>query len=109
MHDLWPAMDHEGEVLESFVSKARDKPTALNFIMKLTKRHGRARAITTNGMRSCNVAMNDLGNADRLEVGKLADNRAENSHNHHSDDEGAAVLIPNDPSPALRRPLDNDL
>ena len=40
MHYLWRAVDHEGEVLESFASKTRDKPAALKFIKKLMKRHG---------------------------------------------------------------------
>ena len=46
MHYLWRAVDHEGEVLESFASKTRDKPAALKFMKKLMKRHGRAKAIT---------------------------------------------------------------
>ena len=29
MHYLWRAVDHEGEVLESFATKERDKPAAL--------------------------------------------------------------------------------
>ncbi len=29
-HYLWRAVDHEGEVLESFVTKRRDKKAALN-------------------------------------------------------------------------------
>jgi putative transposase len=29
-HDLWRAVDHEGEVLESFVTKRREKKAALN-------------------------------------------------------------------------------
>jgi transposase-like protein len=33
---LWRAVDHEGEVLESFVTKTRDKAAALNFIKKVT-------------------------------------------------------------------------
>ena len=32
-HYLWRAVDHEGEVLESFVTKGRDKGAALMFIM----------------------------------------------------------------------------
>ncbi len=48
MHFLWRAVDHEGEVLESFASKTRDKAVALTFMKKLMKRHGRARAITTD-------------------------------------------------------------
>ena len=30
-HYLWRAVDHEGEVLESFVTKKRDKAAALKF------------------------------------------------------------------------------
>ena len=30
-HYLWRAVDHEGEVLEAFVSKTRDKKAALKF------------------------------------------------------------------------------
>ena len=41
MRYLWRAVDHEGEVLESFVTKARDKAAALKFIKKALKRHGR--------------------------------------------------------------------
>jgi putative transposase len=80
MRYLWRAVDHEGEVLESFASKTRDKPAALKFIKKLMKRHGRAKAITTDGLRSYKAAMKDLGNADKQEVGRWANNRAENSH-----------------------------
>ena len=35
MRYLWRAVDHEGEVLESFVTKERDKATALKFKKKL--------------------------------------------------------------------------
>jgi len=80
MHYLWRAVDREGEVLESFASKARDKPAALKFMKKLMKRHGPARAITTDGLRSYKAAMNDLGNAGKQEVGRWANNRVENSH-----------------------------
>ena len=33
-HYLWRAVDHEGEVLESYVTKKRDKPAALKFLKK---------------------------------------------------------------------------
>jgi putative transposase len=32
MHYLWRAVDHEGEILESYVTKGRDKAAALRFI-----------------------------------------------------------------------------
>ncbi len=79
-HYLWRAVDHEGEVLESFVTKERDKAAALKFIRKALKRHGSPEAITTDGLRSYRAAMKEIGNAYRQEVGRWANNRAENSH-----------------------------
>ncbi len=79
MHYLWRAVDHEGEVLESFATKERDKKAALSFMKKLMKRHGCAEVITTDGLRSHSAAMKELGIADRQEVGRYANNPAENS------------------------------
>ena len=73
-------MDHEGEVLESFASKTRDKAAALTFIKRAMKRHGKPRAIVTDGLRAYGAAMNEIGNADCQEVGRWRNNRAENSH-----------------------------
>ena len=70
MHYLWRAVDHEGEVLESFASKERDKPAALAFMKKLMKRHGTAEKITTDGLRSYKAAMKQLGNVHKQEVGR---------------------------------------
>ena len=36
-HYLWRAVDHEGEVLEAFVSKRRDRKVALKFLRKTMK------------------------------------------------------------------------
>ena len=80
MRYLWRAVDHEGEVLESFVTKERDKAAALKFIKKALKRHGSPKAITTDGLRSYGAAMRELGNTEKREVGRWANNRAENSH-----------------------------
>ena len=77
---LWRAVDHEGEVLESFVTKKRDKAAALKFIKKAMKRYGNPEAITTDGLRSYRAAMTELGNAAKQQVGRWANNRAENSH-----------------------------
>ncbi|MEN9925047.1 MAG: hypothetical protein RL268_1173 [Pseudomonadota bacterium] len=48
MHYLWRAVDHEGELLESYVTKTRDKAAALWFMRKALKRHGQAEAIVTD-------------------------------------------------------------
>jgi putative transposase len=80
IHYLWRAVDHEGEVLESYVTKKRDKSAALRFFKKTLKRHGRAETIVTDGLKSYPAAMRELGIADRQEIGRHANNRAENSH-----------------------------
>ena len=77
---LWRAVDHEGEILESYVTKKRDKAAALSFLKKALKRHGRADQIDTDGLRSYPAAMRELDNLDRREMGRWLNNRAENSH-----------------------------
>jgi len=77
---LWRAVDHEGEVLESFVTKRRDKAAALAFMKKALKRHGKAEKIVTDGLKSYPAAMRELGNQDCREMGRWLNNRAENSH-----------------------------
>ncbi len=77
---LWRAADHEGEVLESFVTRKRDKSAALAFMKKALKRHGKPEKIVTDGLRSYPAAMAELGNLDRREMGQWLNNRAENSH-----------------------------
>ena len=79
-HYLWRAVDHEGEVLESFVTKRRDRKAALKFLKNLMKRYGRVEAIVTDRLRSYGAAMKQVGNADRQETGRWQNNRAENSH-----------------------------
>jgi putative transposase len=80
MRYLWRAIDHEGEVLESYVTKERDKAAALKFIKKALKRHGSPRTIVTDGLRFYKAALNDLGCADRQETGRRLNNRIEGSH-----------------------------
>jgi putative transposase len=80
MHYLWRAVDHEGEVLESYATKTRDKAAALRFMKKMLKRYGSPRAITTDGLRSYKAAMEVLGCAEKQKVGRWANNRVENSH-----------------------------
>jgi putative transposase len=80
MRYLWRAVDHEGEVLESYVTKTRDRKAALKFLKKAMKKHGRAGAFVTDKLRSYGAALKDLGVADRQETGRWLNNRAENSH-----------------------------
>jgi putative transposase len=79
-HYLWRAVDHEGEVLEVFVSKRRDLKAALKFLKKTMKRYGQAQAIVTDRLRSYRAAMKVIGNGNAQEVGRWKNNRCENSH-----------------------------
>lgn len=63
-------VDHEGEILESYVTKKRDKSAALAFMKKALKRHGKPEAIVTDGLRSYTAAMRELGNLDRQAMGR---------------------------------------
>jgi len=79
-HYLWRAVDHEGEVLESYVTKRRDKSAALAFMKRTLKRFGKPEKIVTDGLRSYPAVMHDLGNLGWREMGRWLNNRAENSH-----------------------------
>ena len=81
MHYLWRAVDHEGEVLESFVTKDARQGRGAEVHQEGDEAPRPApEAITTDGLRSYGAAMKEIGNADRQEVGRWANNRAENSH-----------------------------
>ncbi len=88
-HYLWRAVDHEGEVLEVFASKRRDRKAALKFLKRAMKRHCRPKAIVTDRLRSYRAAMNMIGNAGSQECGRWLNNRAENSHQPFRRREGA--------------------
>lgn len=77
---VWRAVDHEGKVLESRVTKCRDRKAALKFPRKTMKRYGCPRIIMTDKLRSYGAALKIVGNADRQETGRWLNNRAENPH-----------------------------
>ena len=79
-HLLCRAVDNEGEVLESNVTKTRDRKAALKFLKKSMKRHGRPETIVTGKLWSYGVALTDLGRGDNREMGRWLNHRAENSH-----------------------------
>ena len=79
-HYLWRAVDHEGEVLEVFATKRRDRKAAMKFLKRAMKRHGQPKAIVTDRLPSYGAAMKAIGNAERQETGRWLNNRAENSH-----------------------------
>ena len=61
-HYLWRAGDHEGEVLELFVTRRRDRRAALKFLKLTMKRHGRPWSVVTDRLPSYRAAMKGLGN-----------------------------------------------
>jgi putative transposase len=79
-HYLWRAVDHEGEVLESYVTKTRDKKAALKFLKKAMPKHGRPEVIVTDGLALYGAALKEIGVADKQETGRWQNNRVENSH-----------------------------
>ena len=89
MFYLWRAVDHEGEVLEVFVTKQRDRKAALKFLKRTIKRYGRPWAIVTDRLRSYGAALKDIGMATLQVCGRWLNNRAENSHQPFRRREGA--------------------
>lgn len=79
-HYLWRAVDHEGEVLEAFVSKRRDRKAALKFLRKALKRHGAPEIIVTDRLRSYGAALRAVGAEHRQRTGRWLNNRVENAH-----------------------------
>tara|TARA_R110001599_G_scaffold236840_1_gene436164 strand:- start:2092 stop:2790 length:699 start_codon:yes stop_codon:yes gene_type:complete len=79
-HYLWRAVDHEGEILEAFVTKRRDRKAALKFLKKTMKKYGNPKVIVTDKLRSYGTAMKVIGNQTPQESGRWLNNRAENSH-----------------------------
>jgi putative transposase len=79
-HYLWRAVDHEGEVLDAFVSKRRDRKAALDFLKKIMKKYGAPKVIVTDRLKSYRAAMKIIGNESIQEVGRWKNNRCENSH-----------------------------
>jgi putative transposase len=66
--------------LEAVVTARRDKAAALKFLKRIMKKYGRPRKGVTDGLRAYSAAMKEIGNADRQEVNRGLNNRAENSH-----------------------------
>ena len=62
------------------VTAKRDKAAALKLLKRLMKKYGRPMIVVTDALRAYSAAMDEIGVADRHEVGRRLNNRAENSH-----------------------------
>ena len=76
-YSLWRAVDHEGEVLESYVTKARDKRAALKFLRNAVRKHGQPEVIVTDRLRSYRAVSSKICSADLQETDRWLNNRAE--------------------------------
>lgn len=62
------AANHEGDVLERFLTKMRDKKPALKLLGKAMRKHGCSEVIVTDRHRSYGAALTDIGSTDRGEA-----------------------------------------
>ncbi|MFT6582104.1 MAG: transposase-like protein [Alphaproteobacteria bacterium] len=65
---LWQEVDHEGEVLDLFVTKRRHRKAALKFLGKVMKRYGRPEVTGTDLLRTYPTATKRIGIARRHET-----------------------------------------
>ena len=70
LHYLCREVDHKCEVLESYVTKTRDRKAAHQFMTKSMRRHGRPDVIVTDKLRSYGLSWKVLGRGDDREVGR---------------------------------------
>src|SRR5579863_1757368 len=78
---LWRAVDEEGEVLDLFVQRRRDKAATGKLMRKLIKKQGFAPAVlVTDKLRSYGAKKSKIGLSARHKQGLRKNNRAENSH-----------------------------
>ena len=66
--------------MEAVVTAARDKAAAVKLLKRIMKKYGRPWKFVTDGLRAYFAPMSEVGNADRQDIGRGLNNRAENSH-----------------------------
>ncbi|NCT41083.1 MAG: IS6 family transposase [Alphaproteobacteria bacterium] len=81
-HYLWRAVDHEGTILDCYVTKRRNKKAALKVLKKLMSRHGRPKEIVTDKLPSYKAALRHIGAVNLQNTGQYKNNQVENSHLH---------------------------
>tara|TARA_B100000686_G_scaffold352587_2_gene455108 strand:- start:2727 stop:3425 length:699 start_codon:yes stop_codon:yes gene_type:complete len=82
LHYLWRAIDHEGTVLDCYVTKRRDKKAAKKVLRKLVSKYGKPKEIVTDKLKSYRAGMRDLNMVDIHETQQYKNNQVENSHLH---------------------------
>ena len=79
---LWRAVDDEGEVLDMIMQHRRDTAAALNLLRRLMWGQKMVpQTVTTDGLKSYDAALTELGLKDRHRPARLRENnRVENLH-----------------------------
>ena len=77
---LWQAVDHEGEVLESLVTKRPNRGATLTFLRDAMKPYGCPKVVVTDRLLSYRAAKKLIENAVPQETGLRRNNRAANSY-----------------------------
>ena len=91
-HSRWRAVDHEGEVVEVFVTKRRDRRAALEFQTRAMTRYGQPASIVTDRRQSYRAALKVIGHEGGQETRRWLNHRAEHSHRYCQLVEGSALL-----------------
>lgn len=81
-HYLWRAVDHEGTILDCYVSKRRNRKAAFKVLKKLVSKHGKPEQIVTDKLPSYKAALKELNMQHLQENRQYANNQAENLHLH---------------------------
>jgi putative transposase len=80
-HDLWRAVDQDGEVVDVYLQAKRDGAAAKRFFKRLLRSHGgEPRKIVTDKLRSYGVAHRELMPETIHSTKQYENNRAEQSH-----------------------------
>ena len=81
-HYLWRAVDHEGTVIDCYVSKRRNKRAALKFLKNIVSKYGAPKQIITDKLGSYKAALREINMDQIQETQRYKNNQIENSHLH---------------------------
>ena len=77
---LWRAVDSQGQELDIFLQKRRNKKAAIRFLTRLLGNYPAPRVIVTDKLKSYNKPINSMCKNTEHRSHKGLNNRAENSH-----------------------------
>ncbi|MGB6230231.1 MAG: DDE-type integrase/transposase/recombinase [Litorimonas sp.] len=69
-HCLWRTVDHEGHILDSYITRTREQFTVLRLFKKALNLHGKAETMVAEGRKSYLAAMREIGNSDCQGMGR---------------------------------------